>query len=110
LRFDPFRGVSFVVRSVGGIVFAVRSFRRCVFCGSVCWGRRLCGLFRWERRLCGSILSEASSFAVRSAGGAVFAVPSFRRRRLCGLILSEACLLRYDHLEAFLFGGIVCAV
>jgi hypothetical protein len=49
LRFDPFRGVSFAVRSVGGVVFAIRSFPRRVFCGSVCWGHRLCG----------SILSEA---------------------------------------------------
>jgi hypothetical protein len=57
LRFDPFRGVPFAVRSVG-----------------------------W-RRLCGSILSEAcllrfrplgaSSFAVRSVWGTVFVVRSF---------------------------------
>jgi hypothetical protein len=57
------------------------------------------------------------SFAVRSIGGTVFA--AWRRvfcgsvrwgRCLCGLILSGPCLLRFDHLEAFLFGGIVCAV
>jgi hypothetical protein len=73
-----------------------------------------------EACLCSSILLETSllrtgplgalflrldpfggiSFAVRSVGGDVF----------CGSIRLGRCLLRYDHLEAFLFGGIVCAV
>jgi hypothetical protein len=99
LRFDPFGGASFAVRSVGGIISASLSFWRCVFCGSVHWGRRLCGSILYEACLCGSILLEARllrfgllgalslrfdpfggvSFAVRSVGGVVSTVRSFRR-------------------------------
>jgi hypothetical protein len=35
LRFDPFGGMSFAVRSVEGVISAVGSVRRRVFCGSV---------------------------------------------------------------------------
>jgi hypothetical protein len=45
------------------------------------------------------------SFAVRSAEGVVFAVPSFQRRVFCGSILSEALSLRFDP-----FGGMSFAV
>jgi hypothetical protein len=85
--------------SVGGVVFAVQSFRRRrrVFCGSIL--SEACLL--WFGPLGASSLRfdpfAGLSFAVRSVGGILFAVQSFRRRRLCGLILSEACLLRYDH-------------
>jgi hypothetical protein len=106
LRFDPFGGVSFAVRSVGGVVFAVRSFWRRVFCGSVCWGRRLCG----------SILSEACLLRFGQLGVSSLRFdPLLRRCVFCGSILSEACLLRFGPLGASSlrfdpFGGVSFAV
>jgi hypothetical protein len=73
----------------------------------------------------GALSLGASSFLVRSVGGVVSAVRSFRRRVfcgsvrrgrcLCGSILSEACLLRFSLLGALSlwfdpFGGVSFAV
>jgi hypothetical protein len=83
LRFDPFGGVSFVVRSVGGVIF------------------------------CGSILSEAcllrfgplgaSSFAVGSIGGTVFSVGSIGGVVFFGWIHWGHCLCGWIHWGRGLF-------
>jgi hypothetical protein len=101
LRFDPFETCLLWFDLLGGVSFAVRSlFQRRVFCDAVHWGHPLLRCDPFGALSLRFNLFGAMSSLVRSVWGVVF----------CDPIRLGQCLLWFDHLEAFLFGGIVCAV